>query len=208
MVAPEIDQYAVDHSVPESEAMRAIAEETRATTEWWVMMIGPVEAGLLRLLVRLTGAKRVLEIGTFTGYSAIAMAEGLPEDGEVITCDISEQWTNIAKKHWANSPHGKKIRLELRPALETLKTLEGPFDLVFIDADKSSQIQYWEQAVTKLAPGGLVVVDNVLARGTVVNPGPDNVVAPFNDHVRADRRMQSVMLPIRDGVTIAWNSPS
>lgn len=208
LVSPEIDRYAAAHSVTESAVMAAIAAETKATTEWWIMMIGPVEAALLKLLVRLLPAKRVLEIGTFTGYSAIAMAEALPEDGELITCDISEEWTAIAQKHWRESPDGKKIHLELGDAAETLGRLDGPFDLVFIDADKDSQIGYWESVVPKLSRNGLIVVDNVLSRGTVIDAAPGHVVAAFNEHVRADQRMQSIMLPIRDGVTIAWNSPS
>ncbi len=201
---PEIDDYAAQHSIPESDAMIAIAAETKATTEWWIMMIGPVEAGLLRMLVHLLGAKRVVELGTFTGYSAIAMAEALPEGGTVITCDISEEWTDIAKKHWASSPHGGKIDLRLGPAKETLSELPGPYDLVFIDADKRGYIDYWEACVPKLAPRGVIVADNVLGNGHALDPKGRSAAAAFNAHVAADARMQSVMLPIRDGVTVAW----
>jgi caffeoyl-CoA O-methyltransferase len=201
LVSDEIDGYCEAHSMAESPAMRAIAEQTRAEIDMWIMMIGPVEAALLRLLVQLRAAKRVVEIGTFTGYSAIAMAEGLPDDGRVITCDISEAWTNIGKRHWATSPHGKKIQLELGPAIDTLARLDGPFDFAFIDADKAAYPDYWDAIVPKLAPGGLIVADNVLAGGRVAT-GEAQAMAAFNDKVRADARIESLMLPLRDGVTI------
>jgi caffeoyl-CoA O-methyltransferase len=185
--------------------MRAIADETRASTEMSIMMVGPMEAALLRLLVQLVGAKRVLEVGTFTGYSAIAMAEGLPKDGRLVTLDISEEWTAIARKHWATSPHGAKIQLELGPAAQTLRKLEGPFDVAFIDADKEAYPDYWDAIVPLMRTGGIVVVDNVLAGGRVVAPDDARAkaIAAFNDKVRADDRVEPVMLPIRDGVTIA-----
>ncbi|MCH9686498.1 MAG: O-methyltransferase [Deltaproteobacteria bacterium] len=185
--------------------MRAIAEQTRAEVELWYMMIGPVEAALLRLLVRLRGARRVLEIGTFTGYSAIAMAEALPDHGELVTLDISEEWTAIARRHWANSPHGAKIRLELAPASETLPQLRGPFDVAFIDADKTGYPAYWDATVPLLSPGGLIIVDNVLAGGRVVAPDSSHSRATdaFNDKVVADTRVETLMLPVRDGVTVA-----
>lgn len=202
LVSDEVDAYCEAHTMAESPAMRAIAEQTRAQIDMWIMMIGPVEGALLRLLVQLRGAKRVIEIGTFTGYSAIAMAEGLPEDGRLITCDISEEWTAIAKQHWATSPHGHKIQLELGPAIETLARLDGPFEFAFIDADKAAYPDYWDAIVPKLAPGGLILADNVLAGGRVTT-GEAAAMAAFNDKVRADARVESLMLPLRDGVTIA-----
>jgi caffeoyl-CoA O-methyltransferase len=205
LVDDAVSQYAEAHSVAESPAMKAIADETRSSIDMWIMMVGPMEAALLRLLVQLGRAKRVLEVGTFTGYSAMAMAEGLPDDGELVTLDISEAWTAIARKHWATSPHGKKIRLELGPAAQTLARLEGPFDLAFIDADKPAYPGYWDAIVPMMRPGGVVVADNVLAGGGVVDPDDERarVMAAFNDKVRADTRVSPVMLPIRDGVTIA-----
>lgn len=202
LVSGEVDAYCEAHSLAESPTMQAIAEQTRAEIDLWIMMVGPVEAALLRLLVQLRGARRVLEIGTFTGYSAIAMAEGLPDDGELITCDISEEWTTIARKHWAQSPHGGKIHLKLGPALATLATLDGPFELAFIDADKAAYPDYFDAIIPKLAPGGLLVADNVLAGGRVVS-GEAEAMAAFNAKVRADPRVEALMLPIRDGVTIA-----
>jgi caffeoyl-CoA O-methyltransferase len=205
MVDDDVDAYATRHTVAESEVMRAIAEETRATTEWWIMMIGPIEAALLRTLVRLRSARRIVEVGTFTGYSAIAMAEGMPDDGKLFTLDIDENWTGIAKKHWAKSPHGRKIVLKLGRAAETLKMLDGPFDLAFIDADKVSYPEYWDLIVPKMAPGGLVVCDNVLFGGRVVAPDDDSAqrMAAFNTKVRNDPRVETLMLPLRDGVSIA-----
>ena len=202
LVSDEVDAYCEAHTIAESPTMRAIAEQTRAEIDMWIMMIGPVEGALLRLLVQLRGARRVVEIGTFTGYSAIAMAEGLPDDGELFTCDISEEWTAIAKQHWAASPHGYKIQLELGPAIDTLARLDGPFELAFIDADKAAYPDYWDAIVPKLAPGGLIVADNVLAGGRVTT-GEAAAMAAFNDKVRADARVESLMLPLRDGVTIA-----
>jgi caffeoyl-CoA O-methyltransferase len=202
LVSDEIDAYCEAHTIAESPTMRAIAEQTRAEIDMWIMMIGAVEGALLRLLVQLRGAKRVLEIGTFTGYSAIAMAEGLPADGELITCDVSEEWTNLAKQHWASSPHGSKIKLRLGPALETLPTIDGPFELAFIDADKAAYPDYYDAILPKLAPGGLLVADNVLAGGKVAT-GEAEGMAAFNRKVRADARVETLMLPIRDGVTIA-----
>ena len=202
LVSAEIDAYCEAHTMAESPAMRAIAEQTRAEIDMWIMMIGPVEAALLRLFVQLLGARRVVEVGTFTGYSAMAMAEGLPDDGELITCDISEEWTAIARRHWATSPHGAKIRLELGPASETLARLEGAIDLAFIDADKAAYPEYWDAIVPKLSPGGLIIADNVLAGGRVAS-GEAPTMAAFNTKVREDARVQTLMLPLRDGVTVA-----
>jgi caffeoyl-CoA O-methyltransferase len=156
--------------------------------------------------VRLLRAKRILELGTFTGYSSLIMAEGLPDDGKVITCDIDPVTTEIAKKYWSRSPHGKKIELKLGPALETVKTIVGLFDLVFIDADKVNYINYWELCLPKIRRGGLLVIDNVLWSGSVLNPEDETerAIAEFNKHVSNDERVEVVMLPIRDGVTLAW----
>jgi caffeoyl-CoA O-methyltransferase len=135
------------------------------------------------------------------------MAEGLPDDGKLITCDIDPKTTQIAQKYWSRSPHGKKIELKLGPALETLKTIEGSFDLIFIDADKMNYINYWELCLPKIRRGGLLVIDNVLWSGSVLNPEDETerAIAQFNKHV-CDERVEVVMLPIRDGVTLAWKS--
>jgi caffeoyl-CoA O-methyltransferase len=153
----------------------------------------------------MTRAKRVLEIGTFTGYSALAMAEGLPEDGEVLTCDVDPKNTAIARQYWDRSPHGGKITLRLGPALKTIETVSGLVDLVFIDADKRNYVQYWDAVVPKLRHGGVVVADNVLWSGRALDPqsNDDHAIVAFNDHVLKDQRVEVVMLPLRDGVLLA-----
>jgi len=169
------------------------------------MLIGEVAGTFLSLVARSTGARRVLEIGTFTGYSALKLAEGLPAEGEVITCDIDPETTAIARRHWARSPHGRKISLRLGPALETIPSLAGPFDIVFIDADKENYVNYWETCIPKVRSGGLVLADNVLWSGRVLEPQDkdDVALADFNRHVVRDPRVDVVMLTVRDGITIA-----
>jgi len=204
-IPEELDSYVTAHSTPESALHQQLATETRGSTDQPQMMVGNIEGLLLRTLVRTTGARRVLEIGTFTGYSALAMAEGLPDDGTLITCDIDPVVTAIARKYWSQSPHGGKIDLRLGPALETIQGIDGPLDLVFIDADKAGYIDYWEAVLPRVRKDGLVVADNVLWSGRVVAPDdPDaRALAAFNDHVAADGRVEQVMLPVRDGITVA-----
>jgi len=206
-ICPEnIEKYAAEHGVQESALLKALARETTAKAQYPQMMVGPLEGAFLRTLVRLTGAKRILEIGTFTGYSALTMAEALPENGRIITCDINPSTTLIAQRYWAQSPHGKKIELKLGPAVETLKTLKGPFDLVFIDADKPNYAKYWDASLPKIRKGGALAVDNVLWGGAVLNPGEDSAksINAFNRKVAADKRVECMMVTIRDGVTLAW----
>lgn len=204
-ITEDILRYTERHSLPDSPACAAIAKETRAKTKNPGMLVGPVEGALLTILARASGARRALEIGTFTGYSALKIAEGLPPDGEVITCDKDAETTEIAKRHWAKSPHGRKITPALGPALETLAGLPGPFDLVFIDADKENSIRYWEACVPKVRSGGLLVVDNVLWKGRVTDAkeGDAAAIDAFNAHAARDARVDLVILTVRDGVTIA-----
>lgn len=206
LVPEAIEHYAAEHAPPESAVMQTLVRETYAATKIPEMQVGRVEGGLLRLLVRMVNARRVLEIGTFTGYSALAMAEGLPDDGECITCDMDPEATAMARKYWAQSPHGKKITLKLAPALDTINTLTGPFDLVFLDADKVSYITYWEACVPKIRQGGLLVADNVLREGNVLHPKnpSDEAIIAFNSHVAHDSRVEAVLLTVRDGITLAW----
>ncbi|MCC6489013.1 MAG: class I SAM-dependent methyltransferase, partial [Candidatus Hydrogenedentes bacterium] len=170
------------------------------------MQVGKVEGAFLRMLARLTNARHILEIGTFTGYSALCLAEGMEDGGRLITCDVDPEATDIAKQHWARSPHGSKIELRLGPALETIAALEGPWDLVFIDADKQNYIHYWEAVMPKVRQGGLLVADNVLWSGRVVNPQKESdfAVDRFNKHVVSDPRVEAVLLTVRDGITLAW----
>ncbi len=206
LVPEAIERYATAHTIPESPLLRELVEETFAKTQIPHMQVEHLEGAFLRLLARITGARRVLEIGTFTGYSALVMAEGLPEDGRLITCDIDPAATEIARRYWARSPHGKKIELLLGPALENLKTIAGPFDLVFIDADKENYVKYWEACLPKVRRGGLLVADNVLWSGRVLNPKDDSdkALVAFNAHVHTDPRVEAVMLTVRDGMMLAW----
>lgn len=205
IVSDKIEAYCRRHSTGETALFKELAVETQAKMEWPEMQVGHLEGNFLRLLVQLCQAQRVLELGTFTGYSSLAMAEGLPEDGKLITCDLDPAATEIAKKYWAKSPHGEKITLKLGRALETLRELNGPFDLVFIDADKESYIHYWEACLPKVRHGGLVVVDNVLWSGRVLSPEKplDQAVVAFNDHAKNDARVDQVMLTVRDGMLLA-----
>lgn len=167
------------------------------------MLIGPLEAAVLKLLIRLSGARRVLEIGMFTGYSALSMAEALPADGRILSCDIDPQTTRIARDFFARSPHGAKIEPRLGPALATLAALRGEaFDFAFIDADKDNYIAYYEAILPLLRAGGLVVADNVLWSGRVLNPqkDSDHALVAFNRHVHADARVEAAMLTVRDGL--------
>ncbi len=206
IVNPALEAYAAQHSHPESALFRKLVRVTQARTTLPQMQVGHLEGSFLRLLVKLSRAKRVLEIGTFTGYSALAMAEGLPKGGRLITCDIDPDTTQIARAHWAHSPHGKKIELWLGPAAETVQRLKGPFDVVFIDADKEHYVRYWQLCVPKVRRGGLLLVDNVLWGGRVLHPREpsDHAIVAFNRHVAADPRVEAVMLPLRDGLTLAY----
>lgn len=203
-----LDRYIAENATAEPELFRELAAQTREKTDLPEMMVGNTEALLLRALVRLSGARRVLEVGTFTGYSALAMAMGLPDDGKLITCDVDPGATAIARSFWARSPHGDKIELRLGPALDTIAELNEPFDFVFIDADKQNYINYWDACVPKVRRHGMIVVDNVLWSGRVVDPVGEwddetRAIAAFNEHARADDRVEHVMLSIRDGITMA-----
>lgn len=206
MITPsKIEAYCIQASFPEDKLLQRLAQETRKKTQYPQMMVGPLEGAFLRTLVQAFSAKRVLEIGTFTGYSALWMASGLPEDGKVITCDVNPKTTRIAQSYWKASPHGRKIELRLGPALETLQVLKGQFDFVFIDADKPNYIAYWDKVLPLVSKGGGIVADNVLWSGRVLKPkdATDQAILQFNRHVSKDSRVISVMLPVRDGMTLA-----
>ncbi len=202
----QIEDYSERHTRDLSDLNGRLWRETQQKTDYPGMMVGPLEGALLRLLVRLTAAKRVLEIGMFTGYSALAMAEALPQDGKLITCDIDPETTEIARRYFAKSAHGHKIEIKLGPAIQTLKQLKGPFDLGFIDADKESYSVYYDRVVDLVRQGGLIVLDNMLRGGRVLNPrDPDSrTVAALNDRIQKDARVENVLLPIRDGVMLAY----
>jgi caffeoyl-CoA O-methyltransferase len=206
IVPEDVEAYAAAHTTPPSTLLRKVAEETRASMPDHGMMVGPLEGRLLEFLVRLSGARRVLEIGTFTGYSALAMAAALPPDGVLVTCEIDPRTAAVARRHFESSPWADRIRLRVGPALDTVATLEGPFDLVFIDADKENYRKYYEAALPLLADGGLIAVDNVLWQGRVLDPSDDSAstrgIVELNDLVRDDPLVVCVMLTVRDGLTL------
>jgi predicted O-methyltransferase YrrM len=200
IVDERLERYAEEHSTPPDELFRRLAEETRATQEAPQMMVGSLEGRFLAYLVRLSRARRVLELGTFTGWSSIAMASALPEGGRLVTCDVNEATTAIARRYAEEAGVADRIEYRLGPGLETLAGLDGPFDLVFIDADKELYVDYYEAVLPKLADDGLIVADNVLWSGRVLDgEGP---IVRFNEHVLADDRVECLMLTVRDGVTL------
>jgi len=202
----DVDQYAEAHSSPEHPLLAEVAAETRATQEAHGMMVGLLEGRFLETLVWLSGARRILEIGTFTGYSALSMAAAMPPDGRLVTCEVNPERAAVARRHFDASPWAERIEVRVGPALDTVASLDGPFDLVFIDADKANIRNYYEAVLPKLGPRGLIAVDNVLWSGRVLDPADqtDDTVAirAFNDFVPTDERVTAVMLTVRDGVTL------
>ena len=202
-----IEDYARRHSSPEAPHLADVAEETRGATRAPEMMVGQLEGGFLAMLVHMLQPRLVLEIGTFTGYSALSMAAALPPEGRIITCEIDETHASIARRHIAASPFADRIDVRLGPAADTIASLDGPFDLVFIDADKTGYHGYYEAVLPKLADSGVIAVDNVLWNRLVLGPpdGQDDdtrALVAFNDHVVDDERVECVMLTVRDGVTL------
>ena len=210
LVPEEIEAYAAAHTTPMPASLDELMAETeRQFGERAGMLTGQVAGMLLQMLVGMTRAKRVLEIGMFTGVSAQMMAAALPDDGKLITCDVDPRAIALARSSFERSPHGKKIEVREGPALETLRTLEGPFDVIFIDADKGNYINYYEAALLLLAKTGVMAIDNVLWSGRVLDPkeSDDHAIVEFNAHVAADPRVTCVMLSVRDGVTLVrWRS--
>jgi len=205
LVPEEIEQYAMAHTTPLSPLLEELITVTQERFGRQARMLsGQLEGTLLQLLIASMGARRVLEIGTFTGFAAQMMAAALPDDGELITCDVDPKAIDFAKSYFERSPHGRKISLREGPALETMRTLEPGFDLIFIDADKENYTNYYEQALPLLASNGLIVVDNVLWSGRVLDPKDesDRAIVAFNDHVAQDERVTEVILTVRDGVML------
>ena len=204
IVDEKIEEYAARHSTPPDPLLAELAEETYATMSSPQMLTGPIEGSFLELLVHGSGAKRILEIGTFTGYAALSMAAALPDDGHIDTLDIEPKHAEVAQRYFDRSPHGSKITLHLGPAIETIRALEGEFDLVFIDADKESYDAYYEAVLPRLSARGLIAIDNTLWSGRVLDPQDEDsrAIAALNDHIAADERLVAVQLTIRDGVTL------
>lgn len=209
-LSEDLHNYLVAHSAAPDDVLTELAAETAARFPAAAgMQIGPEQGTFMTLLTQLTGASRALEIGTFTGYSAICIARGLTTDGALTCCDVSDEWTSVARKYWEAAGVADRIRLELRPALETLRAMPASerFDIAFIDADKTGYIGYWDEVVPRMRPGGIILVDNTLSHGRVIDPAAtDEDVAgirAFNDHAVADERVVLVLLPIGDGLTMA-----
>ena len=210
ILSPALSDYLLAHSTQPDALLRDLAEETRRTfPDSSGMQISHDEGEFLTMLVRITGARRAVEVGVFTGYSSLCIARGLPADGTLLACDVSEEWTSVAQRYWSLAGVADKIDLRIAPALDTLRALpaEESIDMAFIDADKVSYPAYYEEIITRLRPGGLVLLDNVLRGGRVLDPDPADeattAIMATNDLVVADPRVDVVMLPLRDGVTIA-----
>jgi caffeoyl-CoA O-methyltransferase len=207
IVDPAVETYAEQHTSPADPHLAALAAETRETLSAPQMLTGTVEGRLLEMLVFLGRAQLVLELGTYSGYSALSMAAVLPPGGRIITCEVSNEHADFAQRHIDASPYADRVEIRRGPALDTIRSLDGPFDLVFIDADKGGYPDYFDAVVPKLAPAGLVAVDNTLWSGRVADPSENEETTErmraFNDKVRDDPRVISMMLTVRDGVTLA-----
>jgi caffeoyl-CoA O-methyltransferase len=206
IVDPAVEEYAEQHTTPPEPHLAALAEETRTQLSFPQMLTGTVEGRLLEMLVFAKQPKLVVELGTYSGYSALAMAAVLPPGGKIVTCELSDEHADFAQRHIDASPYADRIEIRRGPALDTLRELDGPYDLVFIDADKSGYADYFDAAVPKLAPDGLIAIDNTLWSGNVADPEQTDetteTIRAFNDKVRDDSRVVSVMLTVRDGITL------
>jgi caffeoyl-CoA O-methyltransferase len=213
LLTPELHAYLVAHATPPDPVLETLMAETAALGEIARMQIAPEQGPFLTLLARLLDARSIIEVGTFTGYSSICLARGLAPGGRLLCCDVNEEWAAIASRAWAEAGVDDRIELRLAPALETLGALpdDAGIDLAFVDADKGNYIAYYEQLVPRLRPGGLLVADNVLWSGAVVDPGADDddtrAIRAFNDHAAADPRVEPVLLPVGDGLLLARRRP-
>jgi predicted O-methyltransferase YrrM len=210
-VTDDIHRYLVEHSVREPDVLARLRAATETLPEA-MMQIGPEQGQLMALLAKLIGAKRCIEVGVFTGYSSLAVALALPEDGRILACDVSEQWTAIARRFWRDAGVEHKIELKLQPAVRTLEQLlaageAGRYDFAFVDADKPAYDTYYELLLKLLRPGGLMALDNTLWSGAVANPNDrePNAAAlrALNDKLHRDERIDLSLLPIGDGLTLA-----
>jgi len=206
LVSEDIEDYAAAHTTPPEALLAELAEETRATLQSPQMLTGTIEGRVLELLVHGLQAERVLELGTYSGYSSLSMAAGLPPDGRIDTCEVEEEHAEVARRYIARSPYADRITVHLGPALDTIAQLEGDFDFVFIDADKVNYLNYYEAVLPRLSPKGLIAADNTLWSGRVIDETDESedtrAINEFNEHVLRDSRVTSVMLTVRDGVTL------
>ncbi|MFF3426429.1 O-methyltransferase [Streptomyces sp. NPDC002602] len=208
-ITDELYRYVLAHNPPLNEVQRGLVATTYEKFPDSAGMQSAEEQGpLLAFLVRLTGARHIVEVGTFTGFSSLSMAQALPADGKLIACDVSEEWTAYGRAAWEAAGVADRVELRIGKALDTLSAMprEPHIDMAYVDADKESQIAYWEELVPRLRPGGLIVTDNTLFHGSVLDEsatGSAAGVRAFNEHVRADTRMESVLLAISDGLTLS-----
>jgi caffeoyl-CoA O-methyltransferase len=207
-MTPELHDYVVGHGTAPDDLQRELIAETAELGRVAGMQLAPEQGALLTWLARLLAPDRAVEVGTFTGYSSLAIARGLPTGGRLLCCDVSEEWTAVAKRYWERAGVADRIDLAVGPALETLRSLpaEETFGLALIDADKPSYLAYYEEILTRLRPGGVLCVDNVLWHGRVADPAVDDedtaAIRALNDAVAADDRVDAVLLPIGDGLTL------
>ncbi|HEX4820294.1 MAG TPA: class I SAM-dependent methyltransferase [Acidimicrobiales bacterium] len=208
-LSTEVHEYLLAHGSPPDDIERALIAETAGLGAISRMQIAPEQGAFLRIVTQLIGAHRAVEVGTFTGYSALCIARGLGSDGHLLCCDVSDEWTSIGRPYWQRAGVSDRIELRIAPAVDTLRSLptDRSIDLAFIDADKPNYVNYYEELVPRMRVNGLILVDNVLWSGSVVDPAAndDNVTAirDFNDHLAADPRVEAVMVPISDGLTLA-----
>jgi predicted O-methyltransferase YrrM len=209
LIDPTLDAYLLAHATPEDQLLQDLAVETRAATGGAArMQISHDEGAFLTMLTRLTGAKLAVEVGTFTGYSSICIARGLSDGGTLIACDVSEEWTAIARKYWHRARIEDRIDLRIAPALETLRAMPADpvIDFAFIDADKSSYPSYYEELVSRLRPGGVIALDNMFQGGRVLDSTKDDpdvvAIRDLNDALVRDERVDAVLLAMRDGVMV------
>ena len=206
IVNVDVEAYAAAHTTPVDPLLAELDATTNERSDRARMLSGPLVGRTLQTLIAVSGARRVLEIGTFTGYSALTMASALPDDGQVVTCDVSEESTAIAREFWARSPHGGKIELRLGPALDTIaRSSRGRSTFVFIDADKSNYSNYYEAAWPLLSEHALIIADNTLWSGRVLDPDDEDsrAIVAYNDLVQSDPRVDNVLLTVRDGLMVA-----
>jgi len=208
-VTPELHDYILEHSAAPDDVQRSLMEETANLGPVSGMQIGPEQGAFMTILTQVVGVNLAVEVGTFTGYSSLCIARGLAAGGRLICCDVSEEWTSIGRRHWERAGVADRIDLRIAPAIETLRSLpkEPNVDLTFIDADKSGYLDYYEELVTRVRPGGVLLIDNVLWSGRVIDAevtdDDTSAIRTFNDRIAADDRVDTVMLPIGDGLTIA-----
>lgn len=209
VLTPELHEYVVAHGTPPDDVLRDLIAETRSSTDAAGMQVAPEQGAFLTLLTRLLGVRTAVEVGTFTGYSALCIARGLADGGRLICCDVSEEWTAVARRYWERAGVADSIDLRIGPALDTLRALprDPTVDLAFIDADKPAYPAYYEELLPRVRPGGLLLVDNVLWGGRVVDADATDknteAIRRFNATVTADDRVDVVLLPIADGMTLA-----